>query len=195
MPAPARTARATCVKMSNEKPSPGCSSEPYRAGSIALRPLPATSAAPGRLDLHEHGPAHHADRAAPTRRPTHRRARTISSRRLTQSGSASTPPLTFSHSTITVPLNALGSAGRRTSTRVRYGAVASGANVQRPSRVIAPFDLVRRRRAGRDVLVLDVPDLLHVRRRRRADEHALAARRSHATCPRSVRPGAVAWSS
>ena len=36
-----------------------------------------------------------------------------------QSGPASTPPLTFSHSTTTVPLKSAGSDGRRTRTRVR----------------------------------------------------------------------------
>lgn len=45
--------------------------------------------------------------------------RMSSAARLVHSGSASTPPLTFSHSTTTVPLNRAGSAGRRTRIRVR----------------------------------------------------------------------------
>jgi hypothetical protein len=74
--------------------------------------------------------------------PTHASpARVISSCVLTHSGLASTPPLTLSHSTITVPLNADAFAGARTSTRVRYGALASGANAQRPSPVSAPTTL------------------------------------------------------
>jgi hypothetical protein len=32
------------------------------------------------------------------------------------------PPVTLSHSTTTVPLNFLGSAGRRTTIRLSYGA-------------------------------------------------------------------------
>jgi hypothetical protein len=52
--------------------------------------------------------------------PTHTSpARTTSSAVLTHSGFASTPPLTLSHSTTTVPLSAAGFAGARTSTRVR----------------------------------------------------------------------------
>src|SRR5262249_25022641 len=71
--------------------------------------------------------------------PTHASpARTTSSATLAHSGLASTPPLTLSHSTTTLPLNFDGSAGARTTTRVRYGAVVSGANVQRPSCVGAP---------------------------------------------------------
>jgi hypothetical protein len=43
-----------------------------------------------------------------------------------QSGAASKPPDTFSHSTTTVPLNRACAIGRRTSRRVVYGAVLRG---------------------------------------------------------------------
>ena len=49
-----------------------------------------------------------------------------------QNGPESRPPLTFSHSTTTVPLNFSG-AGRRTSIRDRYAAVLDGVTVQAPS--------------------------------------------------------------
>src|SRR5262245_59768935 len=124
--------------MSNAKPSPGWSSDPYRAGSIALIPLPALSA-PGASTRTSTGPpitpicwADTPTQASPRRR--------ISSCSVAHSGSASTPPLTLSHSTITVPLNRAGSAGRRTSTRVRYGTCASGSNDQRPSPVSGAAD-------------------------------------------------------
>ena len=45
---------------------------------------------------------------------------------------ASTPPLTLSHSTTTVPSNRLGLIGRYTTIRVLYGAVLAGVTVQRP---------------------------------------------------------------
>lgn len=51
---------------------------------------------------------------------------------IVQSGAASTPPDTFSHSTITVPLNRLGSVGRYTSARVAYGALVSTRVRHRP---------------------------------------------------------------
>src|SRR5689334_9247936 len=72
--------------------------------------------------------------------PTHASPlRTNSSLTVSYSGFASTPPLTFNHSTTTLPLNFAGSLGRRTRTRVRYAAVAPGSNVQRPSPLSAPF--------------------------------------------------------
>src|SRR6266516_1360893 len=117
--------------MSNAKPSPGWSSDPYRAGSIALRPLPAFSA-PGASTRTSTGPPSTPIRWAETPTQTSPRRR-ISSWVVAHSGSASTPPLTFSHSMTTLPLKRAGSAGRRTRMRVRYGARASGANDQRPS--------------------------------------------------------------
>lgn len=45
----------------------------------------------------------------------------------------SAPLLTFSHSSTTVPLKAAGSAGRRTTTRVRYAACGPGSSSNRPS--------------------------------------------------------------
>ena len=50
-----------------------------------------------------------------------------------RSGAASRPPLTFSHSTTTVPLNRLGDVGRSTTMRVLYAAVSPGVTVHRPS--------------------------------------------------------------
>jgi hypothetical protein len=74
--------------------------------------------------------------------PTHASPlRVSSSSVLAHSGFASTPPLTFNHSTMTVPLNFAGSDGTRTTTRVRYGAWPSGVNVQWPVRASAPFAL------------------------------------------------------
>ena len=64
-------------------------------------------------------------------------ARRISSARYVKSGAASWPPLTLSHSTSTTPLNAAGSAGRRTSTRVAYGAVSASVSSKRPSSGVA----------------------------------------------------------
>src|SRR5262245_55431787 len=58
-----------------------------------------------------------------------------------QSGAASTPPETFSHSTTTVPLNFLGFVGRRTRMRVTYGAVSPDATAHRPSEPRAPADV------------------------------------------------------
>jgi len=55
-----------------------------------------------------------------------------------RSGAASGPPDTFSHSTRTVPLKAASLAGRRTSSRVAYGAVSSGRTVHCPSGVRSP---------------------------------------------------------
>src|SRR5262249_48921013 len=124
--------------MSNAKPSPGWSSDPYRFGSIALMPLPAVSA-PGTSTRTSTGPPMTPICWADT--PTHASpCRSISSCNVAHSGSASTPPLTLSHSTTTVPLKRAGSAGRRTSTRVRYGACASGSNDHRPSPVNGAAD-------------------------------------------------------
>ena len=54
-----------------------------------------------------------------------------------QSGAVSTT-VTFNHSTTTVPLNRAGSAGRRTTIRVVYGAGDPGTTVQWPSGPSAP---------------------------------------------------------
>ncbi len=56
-----------------------------------------------------------------------------------QSGAASMPAETLCHSTTTVPLNRAGSAGRRTTNRVRKGAVGPGVTSQRPSGPRSPF--------------------------------------------------------
>ena len=45
---------------------------------------------------------------------------------VSQAAAASTPPLTLSHSTMTVPSNRLGLIGRYTTIRVLYGAVLAG---------------------------------------------------------------------
>jgi hypothetical protein len=52
-----------------------------------------------------------------------------------QSGLASAPPLTLSHSTTTVPLKSRGRVGRLTTIRVVNSAGAVGSTVQRPSDV------------------------------------------------------------
>jgi hypothetical protein len=64
--------------------------------------------------------------------------RTISSTVFTHCGLASTPPVTFSHSTITVPLKPVLRRGARTTTRVRYGASSTAAKFQRPSEAKPP---------------------------------------------------------
>ncbi len=85
---------------------------------MAFRPFPASSAPATPDTFTATGPPSTPICWADT--PTHASPlRTISSCRLTQSGLASTPPLTFSHSTTTVPLNSEALAGARTSTRVR----------------------------------------------------------------------------
>ena len=53
----------------------------------------------------------------------------------TQSGLASTPPETLSHSTRTVPLNFFGFVGRYTTTRVTNGAASAAVTVHIPSAV------------------------------------------------------------
>ena len=53
-----------------------------------------------------------------------------------QTGAASSPPETFSHSTTTVPLNAR--SGRRTRILVVNGAVSPGSAAHRPSAVRSP---------------------------------------------------------
>ena len=58
-----------------------------------------------------------------------------------QSGPASTEPLTLSHSTMTVPLNFVASIGRRTTTRVVYGADTAGVAVHLPSVVSGVADV------------------------------------------------------
>ena len=55
-----------------------------------------------------------------------------------QSGAASSPKLTLSHSTITVPRNRVRFAGRCTRMRVLYGAVAPGVTVHFPSAPSGP---------------------------------------------------------
>jgi len=52
-----------------------------------------------------------------------------------QSGPESTPALSFSHSTTTVPSKRFGLDGRYTTIRVRYGADDAGWTRQRPSAV------------------------------------------------------------
>ena len=52
-----------------------------------------------------------------------------------QSGLASTPPLTFNHSTSTVPLNRRGLLGRFTTMRVLNAASCDGVAVHLPSLV------------------------------------------------------------
>jgi hypothetical protein len=59
--------------------------------------------------------------------------RMISSDTVMYSASASTPPLTLSHSMITVPLAMAGSVGRRTTMRVRYSAEVVRSRAQYPS--------------------------------------------------------------
>src|SRR5439155_15634995 len=102
-------------------------------------PSPATSA-PGTLTFTSTGPPSTPMRWADT--PTQMSPeRTVSSAVLTHSGLASTPPLTLSHSSITLPLNFDGSDGARTTTRVLYGAVPSGTNLHRPLGVSLPATL------------------------------------------------------
>src|SRR5215212_4944268 len=73
--------------------------------------------------------------------PTHANpSRTSSVCVMTQSGPASMPPDTLSHSTTTVPLNFLGSVGRLTRSRVVYGCGSLGVTVQRPSLVNGSAD-------------------------------------------------------
>ncbi len=60
-----------------------------------------------------------------------------------QSGAVSAPALSFSHSTMTVPLNFRGSAGRYTTSLVLYRARARGSTFQRPSAGAAPFIVKR----------------------------------------------------
>ena len=99
--------------MSYEYASPGCSSVPYRSGLLSFRFLTPVACADT---------------------PTHTKPpRSSSAFPSPQSGDASTPPLTFCHSTWTTPLNFAGSFGRRTSARVRYGAVLLSCTLQRPS--------------------------------------------------------------
>ena len=96
-PPPARTARATCVKMSNayrRRDARGCRSA---RGRCALRPLPAASRA-GHVDLDGHGPALDADELRRDADPHVALTRTSPRASVVYSGSASTPPLTFSHS-------------------------------------------------------------------------------------------------
>src|SRR3954453_2504412 len=66
--------------------------------------------------------------------PTHANpSRTSSLCPSIQSGPASAPPLTFNHSTTTVPLKWRRSIGRITTARVVYGAVVVGTEVYLPS--------------------------------------------------------------
>ncbi|SQD98203.1 hypothetical protein FMEAI12_4570003 [Parafrankia sp. Ea1.12] len=130
---PARTPRAAWVKMSKEYPSPGWLSEPYRAESVLTNPPAVALPPPVGVSA---GPPMTPMRCAET--PTHASpCRISSSCVLDHTTSESVPELTLSHSTTTVPLN-LSAAGRRTSTRVVYGAVVPGWNVQRPSAPSAP---------------------------------------------------------
>ena len=66
--------------------------------------------------------------------PTHTApSRTSSLWASIQSGPASAPPLTFNHSTMTVPLKRRGSIGRITTARVVYGAVLVRPTLNFPS--------------------------------------------------------------
>jgi hypothetical protein len=89
--------------MSYEKLSLDKESDPYRAGFTVLSGMPTRP----RME----GPPSTPTTCAET--PTHAAPSRISSVcAVTQSGAASTPPLTFSHSTTTVPLNFCGLIGR-----------------------------------------------------------------------------------
>ena len=104
---------------------------------MLLSPLPTKSPAPGTSTVTATGPPSTPICCAET--PTQVCPwRTISSRSVWNSGSASRPPLTLSHSTSTTPLASAGSAGSRTTTRVRYAAFLPARNVQRPSPVSSP---------------------------------------------------------
>ena len=58
-----------------------------------------------------------------------------------QCAGASNPALTLSHSRITVPVNAAGSAGRHTTRRVANAASPDGVTSQEPSAPASPASL------------------------------------------------------
>ena len=102
-------------------------------------------------------------------------SRRISSSRLAQSGLASMPPLTFIHSTTTVPLKSASSAGR---AHQDPGAVVGGeVLVEGPSPVAGERSRrpVRARGPGGHELLFHVARCGEVRARRCADERALPA--------------------
>jgi hypothetical protein len=104
---------------------------------MPFSPLPAWSAPGTPSTLTAIGPPSTPMPWADT--PTHASPdRVSSSWRLDHSGSASTPPLTLSHSTSTVPLNRERSSGVRTRTRVVNGAEPASVKAQRPSAPCRP---------------------------------------------------------
>ena len=152
--------------------------------SIAFRPCPAASR-PGTSTRTSTGPPSTPIRCAET--PTHASPRRrISSCVVDHSGSASTPPLTFSHSTTTVPLKRAGHSGAARG-HVSGTAQCRPANDQRPSSASGLGRRVRRRRSRCDVFVLHVPGPLEVHGDRVAEEDTVAAGRSRSR--RTVRPG------
>src|SRR5579862_1887106 len=123
MPVGCRSAAAACENMSYEKLSPGWLKLPYRAGLTTLSPrlTPIIELPPSTPSCWADTPTH----AAPSR---------ISSTcAAIQSGPVSTPPLTFSHSTTTMPLKREAFVGVRTSNRVLYAAVLAGVTDHWPS--------------------------------------------------------------
>ena len=107
----------------------------------------------------------------------------------TQSGLASTPPDTLSHSTTTVPLNFRLLIGRSTTTRVLYAAGVDGVTVHFPSLVSAIGRRVRVRGALEEELGLGVSDRAEVERGVREHERYAVAARDRAGDRRPIARG------